>query len=285
MSLFYRFVSLIALTASLGFVATTHASLVVTDGSANIITFDADVPGVYQSRTGSGVARSLTEPDDFGRSVFNVNLPATLLPEGAAVLQQFSNISGGGPNAPSLFGTDFNNDGDSADQFQNPNGPIVALAPGGPISGDAFRLTNEGDFANTAVYIRIQNNTGATVDTWDIGAELFSRDTGGGFSTIQFSHAASNATDPGSITFTDVAGPAITDTSGSIVALPGISETISVTVANGDFLVIGFADTAASASGSEVFLDNISVTAVPEPGGLVLAGLGGVFLATRRRCS
>ncbi|MEM8733101.1 MAG: PEP-CTERM sorting domain-containing protein [Planctomycetota bacterium] len=53
----------------------------------------------------------------------------------------------------------------------------------------------------------------------------------------------------------------------------------------GETLQIGFTNTAQDFEGSGVFYDNISVSAVPEPGSAALLALGGLFTFARRRRS
>jgi hypothetical protein len=91
--------------------------------------------------------------------------------------------------------------------------------------------------------------------------------------------------------FTDNNGATFNFPSGPVVSLatPGVffTQTGSFNLASGGNLRIGLFDTNGVASGNDFAIDNISVTAVPEPmtWALMILGFGGVGAVVRRRRS
>lgn len=288
-------VTLLALSAFLIIAAPASAQLVIyTTNTPSVITFDADTAGIYQARTGTGTMRSIAEPDAFGLSQFNANKSSALLVGGAASAQQYTTgFTGSGNGSPTRFQADANGDGDTIDEGVG-NVNIRVYRPdetlGTGLSSNAVSLSQNGDFAFNSLYFRIQNNTGATVTDWTFAADIFyAEPDANNFSNLTFSYAIDNGVDPAAMTFTGFGtAPAITQAA-TLASLAGaLNQTITTAgVANGDYIILAFRDTAASTSGSTIFLDNIGVTAVAVPEPSTYAALLGLLalgvVAYRRR--
>jgi hypothetical protein len=281
-------VSVLAL-AALGLASTASAQLVITQlGTPTVITFDTDTPGIYSARTGTGNSRSITEPDDWDVNPNNPNKASALISTGVALSRSnHTGYTGQVQGSPTRFAADGNGNGlvDVDIGFNE----MLVLRPdqGTGLASNALRLTLNNDWALNSFYFRIQNNTGSTVSAWTFTADLFiAEPNANNFSNIQFSYAVSNLTNPGNMTFTTFGGsPSITPG----MTLSGnpafqLNSTVSATVAHGDYIVLAFNDLQTT-EGSTVFVDNIGITAVPEPSTYALIGLGLAALFTLRRFS
>ena len=183
-------------------------------------------------------------------------------------------------------------------------------ADGGVTTGGVYAFTVGGnpfvgvqpagsDFNPGAFYINVVNNTGQTIDTFDIDYDIKVRNDQGRSSTFNFAYAvatvdttAGSGTDPGDLTFTTVSALDFTSTEASASATTfanvdrGLSD-IDVNVLDGQSIVLRFSSTDVGGSGSrdELGVDNIvlDATLVPEPASLALLGLGSLCLIGRRR--
>jgi hypothetical protein len=275
--------------AALGLASTASAQLAITQlGTPTVITFDTDTPGIYQARTGTGPSRNITEPDAWDVNQNNSSLASTFLSNGVA--NSYGNLVGyvgQGNNSPTRFANDGNGNGETDNNIGA--GDMLVFRPDQitGLNSNAFRLSLNGDWAQNGQYFRILNNTGSTVSAWTFTADLFIVEPdANGFSNIQFAYAVDNGNNPATMTFTTFGGsPNITSgmTLGTNPQFQ-LNATVNASVANGDYIVLAFLDTA-NAPGSTVFIDNIGVTAVPEPSTYALIGLGLAALFTLRRFS
>jgi len=286
-----RFLNLLV-TCILGLAPVAHGQLVINSlDTQQIITFDSDLAGIYQARTGTGFMRPLVEPDAFGLAPGNPNKSSALLVNGVAIANQpTTGWTGAGAGSPTRFANDANNNGDTDDESVG-NSSVRVYRPdettASGLASNAFAVSRNNDFATSSIYFRIQNNTGSTINDWNFTSDIFyAEPDANNFSILQFSYAISNGIDPATMSFTAF-GTAPTITSGmTLSATPAgtLNQTVSTSgVANGDYIILAFSDLQ-SAQGSTIFLDNIGVTAVPEPGtvGLLIAGLG-ILMMVRRR--
>jgi hypothetical protein len=279
-------VSVLAL-AALGLASTASAQLIITQlGTTTTIDFDSTTPGIYQARTGTGGSRSIAEPDSWDVDPNNPNKASALISTGVALSQSFhTGYTGQVNGSPTRFAADGNGNGETDDNDIGYNNMVVAQVTG--LASNALRLTANDDWALNGFYFRIQNNTGSTVSAWNFKADLFiDEPDSGDFSIIQFAYAVSNNNNPAAMTFTTFGGSPTIAQNMTLSATPQfqLDATVNATVANGDYIVLAFLDTA-NASGSTVFIDNIGVTAVPEPSTYALIGLGLAALFTLRRFS
>jgi hypothetical protein len=279
------------LTFALGLASTATAQLVITQlGTTTTIDFDSATPGIYHPRTGTGGTYNIMEPNSWQLDNFNNNKGSGFLSNGvASSYDDVEGYQGQGNNSPTRFANDGNGNGQTNNEIGF--GGMAVYRPNQPegagLTSNAFRLAIDGDYAENGQYFRILNNTGATVSAWTFTADLFIAESGANdFSIIQFSYAVSNGDNPAAMTFTTFGTPP-TITSG--LTLSGtpffqLNSTVSATVDHGDYIVLAFRDLQPE-HGSTVFIDNIGVTAVPEPSSYALIGLGLAALFTLRRFS
>ena len=162
----------------------------------------------------------------------------------------------------------------------------------------AFGTTNQmlmiqpvgDDFTPGTMTLKIQNTTGAAVSSWDLAYDLYVRNDQLRSNSFNFSYSTNNtsylttglvASDPlFAYTSTEAAG---TDTGLNLIGMPMAS--IAATVENNEFLYIRWsgADVGGSGSRDEFAIDNLSVTAVPEPGTAVLGVVALLGFLRRRR--
>jgi len=144
------------------------------------------------------------------------------------------------------------------------------------------------DWAPGTLTLRIENNTGISISNWTLSYDLFVRNDQARSNSFNFSYST-NGTDfitTGLVdelfNYTSTAA-AVTSAPLNLIGTP--SATITPTVENGGNLFIRWSGSDVSGSGSrdEFALDNISVTAVPEPSAALLGGLGLLALLRRRR--
>jgi hypothetical protein len=285
------------LTVALGLACTATAQLVITQlGTPTVIDFQSDIPGVYVTPTGFGVT-SIAEPN---APILDVNFPGIPNTSFASSGRYSAVISTGvsffhpnnGP-IPTLFAADGNSNGTTTDNSIS-FGTMKVLGPTGneadlQLTSRALRLSPNNDGIQNAVFFRIQNNTGQTVNSWIFTADIFFREPeAGDSSSVELSYAANNGINPGTMTFNFIAtSPSSSSTQNPVLSLAhSFNETVNVSVANGDYIVLRFRDTQGQAgSGSTIFIDNIGVIAVPEPSTYLLIGLGLAGLCALRRFS
>lgn len=169
----------------------------------------------------------------------------------------------------------------------------------GPGTNYAFgALPSSGNFQPGNFYLNLQNSTGSTLTTFDLSYDIFTWDRAARSNTFNLSYTvativtmAGSGTDPSTLTYTSVptlnyASPEGTETN-TYISTPRSTTLTGLTVANGQSLVLRWTtqDTG-SATGPNrdaVGLDNVVVTAVPEPTTIGLFFAAGIVLLTAMR--
>lgn len=160
-------------------------------------------------------------------------------------------------------------------------------------NGLAFNPSGTGT-DNATVWLKIQNTTGQTVTSWNLSYTgyyinvgsyatpvvfAFSTDGGSSFSS---NVSALGFTTPGTNTAT-------TPTAADWTSVTGLSATLNASVANNAYLIVRWGlgqDIGVNLSpGNRIALDNISITAVPEPTtwALLAASLTTLMIFRRQR--
>lgn len=163
-------------------------------------------------------------------------------------------------------------------------GGLYAFDVGGGNRTLGIQPHGQGDFIPGAITLRIQNNTGGTVNSWDLSYDLFV------LNDQNRSHSFDWAWSTDDVTYTNLheyVSPQGADALGwSNVASPAASN-LSASVVDGGYLYLQWAGAYVAGSGGydEFAIDNISVTAIPEPAtaALLVGGLGLLLVVRRRR--
>ncbi|MEM8944055.1 MAG: LamG domain-containing protein [Planctomycetota bacterium] len=235
------------------------------------ITFDENFPGVVLVGDQINNAR-LTEPDSWKAVLPEDSRPNMLLSTGASIRYTYSN-SGDAYE----FGADSNGNGSTANFLNFNRYGILRPTDGsestyswlsnyGTLTGlasNACMISGDDDFSQGALYLRIQNNTGAAVSHWQFSAEAHYKEDDANPSNFTWGYAVTNGTDPGAMTFTDLgATPAITNGDTLADGAKAFSATVTTTpIADGDYLVLVFEDTVQDSNSSTILVDNIRVMA------------------------
>ncbi len=130
--------------------------------------------------------------------------------------------------------------------------------------------------------LRLQNNTSQALDSWSISynVEQFSR--GASASTITFDYGLISAT--GSFITTGLTGgsavTATTGTDGNLASVlsTGRTATIATSIAAGSEIYLRWTYNHASGTSPHLGVDDIVVSAVPEPKTWVMIGIGSAFM-------
>ena len=271
-----KLVTLIALTVIAG---SASAAWVVNDGTQQLITFESDIAGVFVANAGTEGNYGIVEPDAWQISPWNDNRGAGLISTAAALQQEWHP----GYNSVAASSTRLLADGDGNGTTNTTIGFNQVGVKLGAGADHSMQMAQDGDYANNGLYFRILNDTGATVTDWTFDALVYFGDDDTSTSTLSFSYAIDNGTDPDAMTFSsfDSVSAAIGDV---ITTLDyTMSQTVTTAgVADGDYIVLAFTDP--SGDGSDIYLDDIGVTAIPEPATLgLIATLSGAMLFIRRR--
>ena len=161
-------------------------------------------------------------------------------------------------------------------------------------TGVSFGIQPGGnDWAPGTLTLQIRNTTGATLDSLNIGYDLFVRNDQLRSNSFNLSFAVGAANTPGA--FTDLDAFTSTDTSDAFGWVSqrsaGTTTVINTSVNNGDSIFFRWsgADVGGTGSRDEFAIDNITfsgITAVPEPTSIALvslAGCTGLVAVYRRR--
>ncbi|MFN0068024.1 MAG: PEP-CTERM sorting domain-containing protein [Limisphaerales bacterium] len=165
-------------------------------------------------------------------------------------------------------------------------GGVYAFS-GGSISGQALGFQPGGsDFdggGTGGLYFRMVNNTGVTLDLLSVSYTGHYRNDQTRASTVTF------AWSPDNVTYTAVSSlgfstPADAVTGAQFVSAPRSGDVGGLSIAPGEPFYFRWQHTSTgTGSRDELALDDLVITAVPEPGALTLLGLGAGLLALRRR--
>ncbi len=129
---------------------------------------------------------------------------------------------------------------------------------------------NGSDWTPGSFTLRLQNNTGQTLTSLDFSYSIYVYNDGDRANSFNFSHSIDNAnyTEVGSLDFVSPAA-APTETEGPVdwVETPQGTTITGLSVADGSNYYLRWSGDDLSGSGSrdQFALDNISITAVPEP--------------------
>jgi hypothetical protein len=284
--------------AALGLASTASAQLQITNlNTPYLINFDSNVPGIYYTLTGNPTfdTYSIAEPGALYAQVgTNFTDRASHLRSTGVATSQSTHVGyqGQGAGSPTRFASDGNGNGNTNDFDIGEPGMRVYLNGETEASGltsNAFRLALNNDGAQNAVYFRIFNDTGGNVPSWNFKADFFiAEPDANNFSILEFAYAVSNNNNPGAMTFTTFGTPP-TITSG--LTLSGtpffqLNAIVNAMVNDQNYIVLAFRDTSSGTNvGSTIFIDNIEITAVPEPSTYLLIGLGLAGLCALRRFS
>ncbi len=195
----------------------------------------------------------------------------------------------------------------------------VALLAGTSVSGLADELTTNGGFeaGNTSGWTSFPTGSSTFLVTGDaasgaFAAELFNNATTSGAvvkqanlgvgvvspgQLVNISFAAKGSSANGGVAFaeffSELAGGGVSSSQllgGGPLALTSSYQTFSYSVfagpnvSGGVTLQFAAVTGAAAGSVSVLFLDNVSVSVIPEPASFALLGLGGLAALMRRRC-
>ena len=223
--------------------------------------------------------------DGFTAGGFNPTPGATQLDSDDIYARGFSDLWVG--SVQPAFGGSSSNAGD----YARGNGTDAASTAG------IYNFTNTGSAAlgiqPTAaefgsfglVRLRLLNQTGSSITDWTISYDLYSRSTSGGTRTQVVSFALSSDD--------------FVSSSNSVSGLSGLAQStatwstnsfsssgLSLSVANNNYVYLQFSSADAGGGGGrpKFALDNITITAVPEPTSVIMFALGfGTLAAAHRR--
>ena len=139
------------------------------------------------------------------------------------------------------------------------------------------------DFTPGSFVLRIQNNTGGTVSSWNLSYDLFVLNDQGRSNSLDWEWSTNDTNYTSLSTYTSVEAAA-TGAAWANVQSPVVNG-LNATVTDGGFLYLRWIgdDVGGSGSRDEFAIDNISITAVPEPSAALLCVFGCAALLRRRR--
>lgn len=295
-----KFLALFA-SAALATTAISHGQLVISSlDTPSVISFDAGPSGAI-----SGVWGPTTTPTGSGFSTTPANLTPFDSDAWAARVGDSQNYTLPGNGTSSTGTVGFGGGPQSVGAVARGHSATAGFAAGSGLglatslnnisgnNGLAFRPTGTGT-DNATVWLKIQNTTGQTVSSWDISYLGYYIDIGVYATPVVFAYSTDNgstfSSNVSSLGFTTLGtGTVTTPTAADWVQVTGLSSTINATVANNDFLILRWGlgqDIGVNEQpGNRIALDDISITAVPEPStwALLAVGLTAVTVLRRRR--
>lgn len=182
------------------------------------------------------------------------------------------------------FQADANNNGDIESRFDIFQISIVSETYLPALGANNFALRfNENTWADKRLTLKVVNNTGVAVNQWQINVDTWFQDTGLNPATLNLLVGTTFVAD--ATGYTLLGSRAGTNSSAGFSAMSVVGGVYSQTVAPGDALYVQlFYDQ--NGNGTAFVIDNLSVTAVPEPamaaGLLALVSLLLVGLRRRR---
>jgi hypothetical protein len=252
--------AIIALAASLFCVAGVHAQLSLTStGAPFTVNFEGTVSGVSNGAyTAAG---------------FQPSPSAGQLDSDAWAVTGWSNGSLAFGGTQTTASTDYTRGAD-ADGGVGTAG-FYAFSGGGISTGVAFGIQPGGsDFAPGTLTLRVQNNTGTTLTGLDLSYIVYVRNDQPRSNSFNFSYST-NDTSYTAVSALDLTSAATADTTPTFVSNAKSTTINGLTVATGGYVYLRWTSDDVSGSGArdEFALDNIVVTAIPEPSSL-FAGFG-----------
>lgn len=204
----------------------------------------------------------------------------------------FSNVAQPSDNPfATPFTSDSNNNAATDNRFDIFQMGVVTSPAGG--EGNMALRFNEGPWNDALLVFKVDNNSGAAIDQWEVTLDTWFRDTNQDLATLRLATATSYTAPTGNGTsyalggsFSVLESRAGTKANAGLSALDTIGGPVAASVPNGGSLFVAVFFDVAGGGGTEFIIDNFTVTAnaVPEPGWA--AGLAGVLvlgLALRRR--
>lgn len=159
-------------------------------------------------------------------------------------------------------------------------------------NGLAFNPSGTGT-DNASVWLRIQNTTGQTVNSWTFSYTGYYIDIGSYSTPVVFAYSTDNgatfSSNVSALGFTTPGTNTVTSpTAADWTLVSGLSANLTASVANNSYLIVRWGlgqDISVNLQpGNRVAIDNISVTAIPEPTTWALLAVGGAaFVIFRRR--
>lgn len=279
--------TLLVLTSIVAASLSCRAQLAITVlNNPAVINFDTSLAGVF-STTGTP-SGSITQPSPVNSAPFDSDAwalragttPDLTLPTAGTGSGTFVGL--GGTSAAGAISRGTSN---VAGWGTSGLGVVVNVTSGASF-GNAFGFRPSGTGSdNATIFLRVQNNTGQTVNSWivdynpyfiDIGAQAvtgtFSYSTDGGLNFMS-NVAALGFVTPGTGTVTT---PVVGDWTGLSIS----ETTIDANIADNGYLILRWAMTnnGGVSDVNRVALDSITITAVPEPAVSGLLLLAGVLL-------
>jgi len=184
------------------------------------------------------------------------------------------------------FTSDINNNGNTDDRFDFHQEGIV-LSPAGGAGNYAFRFDQD-RWQDRVFSLKAVNNTGTSVSDWAVTLDTWFNDTGLSPATMKIFYSATwSQNNPGGegpgAGFTLLDSRNATNANAGLSTLETIGGNFSTLVPAGGSLFIKI-HYDQNGQGTEWIIDNLSVTAIPEPGILALfAGLPLLILRKRSR--
>jgi hypothetical protein len=164
-------------------------------------------------------------------------------------------------------------------------------------NSNSFRALQNGSLSDLALGVKdsatrtftlwLKNNTGATVPTWNVAYDVEQYSKGSSATTFSFSYSTNGTT----FVTTGLSGAATVTANTSAPVDVNLASVISTSrtgvitqsIANTSDIYLRWTYTHIGGTSPHMGIDNIVITAVPEPSTALLGGLGLLALLRRRR--